>query len=1345
MRGFPLRRVAKWLGGILAVAILLPLVLIGLLLLVLNTAPGQREAESLLANVLGDGIKVTGISGGIPAAPRVAHVELRDATGVWLSIDDIALDWSPLRLLSGVAHIDRLSVAHVAMARLPVSDTPAQPSSGGDFTLPVRVEAEALHVGRVDIAGPVAGAQAALALDGAAHLASLQDGDADVTIRRLDGDGTYRLSGRIDAARLMARLDATEPARGLVATLATLPDLGPLAVHASIDGPWSAAATDLALTAGPLRAASKGTIDISGQAADLDVSASAPAMTPRPDMSWQSVALEAHVHGPFTKPAAAGTLRIAGLAASGAGIGTLSADVAGDAGQVTLKATAAGVRVPGPKPDVLGSDPLTLDATARLDAPDRPVVFSLAHRLLTLKGTAHTGDDITADLALAVPDLAPLASIGGVDLQGSTSLSIKAAVTGDTQRVDIDGTLGVTGGMAPVPGLIGPAARLGLSAALHGADVTLSRLTVDGKTVTLSANGGMTGGVVGLDWKLALSDLAVAAPTVSGAIAARGRVTGKTDDLAAHVDLTGDIATKGFPKGPIKLALDAQHLPGLPTGHVVAEGVFQNAPLTLDVTAQRDTTGTLHATIAKAGWKSAQADGALTLARGATLPDGRVTLKVARLADFSALAGQPLGGSLDTDVAIDAGTITLNLAARNAGVPAGGAGAATIDARVTDPLGHPAVKARLAIDGLNAGGAAGTVRLDLDGPEEALGLRLAATLENFHGGNLSANAAATIDVPKSNLTLASLETAWKGETLRLLAPARLSFSNGLSIDRLRLGLRTAELSVAGRVSPTLDLTATLRNVTADLARIVAPDIKADGALTMDARLTGTTARPAGTVRVSATGLRMRTGPASSLPAASILANVTLAGTSARIDARANAGRNQVLVAGTAPLDPSGSFALHAQGGVDLALLDPILSAQGQRLRGQITLDANATGTAAGPRATGSIRLADGEFQDFNQGARLDAIEAVIEATGDMIRIARFSAKAGKGTLSAGGTIGLAAPMPVDLTITGRNASPLDSDKLSASLNLDLTLHGAIQGALAAAGTIRINSAEIRVPEHLPATVAVLNVRRPGDKPPQPPGPGPDIGLNLTLDAPEQIFVRGRGLDAELQGKLTVKGNAAAPQIAGGFQMRRGSFSLAGTSLTFTTGEVTFDGSGKIDPTLNFIANSTNGTTTATLTVTGYASAPKIALSSVPTLPQDEVLAQLLFHQSAASLGPLQLAEIAAALAQISGVAGGGLDPLNAIRSGLGLDRLSVGGGSSGNSATVEAGRYVAKGIYVGAKQGTSGSGTQATVQVDITKGLKLEADVGTGGGSATGAASSTSANGTSSNGTSLGVTYQFEY
>ncbi len=185
-------------------------------------------------------------------------------------------------------------------------------------------------------------------------------------------------------------------------------------------------------------------------------------------------------------------------------------------------------------------------------------------------------------------------------------------------------------------------------------------------------------------------------------------------------------------------------------------------------------------------------------------------------------------------------------------------------------------------------------------------------------------------------------------------------------------------------------------------------------------------------------------------------------------------------------------------------------------------------------------------------------------------------------------------------------------------------------------------------------------------------------------------------------------------------MRTGTFSLAGTTLTFSRGKVSFEGAGvtnKIDPSLDFEADSATSTGTAMLLVSGYASAPKITLASTPALPQDEVLAQLLFGRSAKELGPFQYAEIAAALADLSGTTSGASNPLDRVRKGLGLDRLSVGGGAPGGSgsssaATVEAGKYVANGVYVGAKQGTTGAQTQAVVQVDIYKGLKVETDVG---------------------------------
>ena len=233
-----------------------------------------------------------------------------------------------------------------------------------------------------------------------------------------------------------------------------------------------------------------------------------------------------------------------------------------------------------------------------------------------------------------------------------------------------------------------------------------------------------------------------------------------------------------------------------------------------------------------------------------------------------------------------------------------------------------------------------------------------------------------------------------------------------------------------------------------------------------------------------------------------------------------------------------------------------------------------------------------------------------------------------------------------------------------------------------------------------------------------------------------MFIRGRGLDAELGGTIHITGTSAAPVPNGGLNLRRGTLSVIGTTLNFTEGTITFSGAGLSDPSVHFVATSTTSSIVATLTVSGSAKDPKITLSSVPDMPQDEILSQLLFNTSTSKLSPLQLAQIATALASLSG-ATGGFDPLEKLRTTFGLDRLSVGSNTSGDP-TVEAGRYVARGVYVGAKQSTSGGAPQATVQVDLAKGLKLETTAGSSSSSATGSTGSADA-------ASVGLTYQFEY
>ncbi len=1294
--------------------------------------PGPTQLIlDLVGKITGGAVTATGVTGW-PNALHVDRLELRDAEGAWLIAEDVTLDWHPYLLATKEAAIDKVTAARLSIPRLQAaSPTPAQPSSGPP-SLPVKIDVRSLRVERVELGAPVAGVAAAFSLEGSLDLPALLTPTAHLQAVRLDPPGgTYKVDAAVTEQAIDATVAVTEPQNGFIAQLARLPDLGALALNATVSGPRTALATTVALGAGPLKAAANGTVDLPGETLDLHVTGSAPAMKPAPEVSWQAIALNADVKGPFTKPDAAGHFQIDQLAAAGAAIRQLTADLSGNEGQVTVHAAAAGLQAPLPDPNFLAAAPLTLDATARLDDPARPVTFALAHPLFSAAGRAETAGSPKLAMDLTVPQLNPFTQLAGVELQGHTGVHIDAAQLPDsTLTLTGDGTLAIASGLAPLPGLIGDNAKVGLTMRQHGQDLTISRMTVDGRTVQLALTGGQVAGTLTGNIKAALSDLSVVAPTLVGNVAARVDLSGTQADLAMNAHAQGDIGAPGVPRGPVTVDVVAKGLPAAPSGTITAEGRLAGAPLQLAIDAQRGADGAVKATIDRADWQSLHAEGALQLAPGARLPLGHVQLRMGQLGDLRPFVGQALAGAINATLDLVPDEIRLQADATGAGIPGSRVASAKVDARVRDPLGAPVVTANAVVGGIDAAGVTGSAKVDVTGPQSALAIRTEAAL-TLSGTPAQINGAAVLDVPAKSVRLNTLQVAAKGETARLLGPATVRFGGPVAVDRLRVGLQSAVLDVAGQLSPRLDATVTVR-APASVAAIASPDLKLAGTIALDAKLTGTPALPGGTVRLDLAGLQMLTGTGRAVPPATLNATATLNGKSAQIDARLAAGSARLTVAGQAPLG-TGALALRANGGLDLALLDPILTANGRRARGRLTLDGTVGGTTSAPQVAGTAQLANGEVQDFTQGLRITDLAATVRGEGTTVRLVSLNGRAGQGTITASGTVGVTAPgLPVDLTLQARNARPLSTDTLQLTADADLTVRGQVQGDLQAAGRVLIRQADIRIPSGLPPSIATLNVIRPGQKRAAPPaGPAPSIGLDLVVDAPNQIFVRGRGVDAELSGELRIRGSASKPQVAGGFELRRGAVSLAGTNLSFNRGKVGFDGTGpggKIDPTLDFVAESTTTSVTATLTIGGYASAPTIKLTSTPPLPQDEVLSYLLFRRSLKEIGPFQIASIAASLAELTGVGGGG-NPLDKIRNGLGLDRLSVGGNSTGSGASVEAGRYVASGVYLGAKQGTSGdAGTGATLQIDITRGLKLETDVGSGKG-----------------GNSVGLTYQYEY
>ncbi len=788
-------------------------------------------------------------------------------------------------------------------------------------------------------------------------------------------------------------------------------------------------------------------------------------------------------------------------------------------------------------------------------------------------------------------------------------------------------------------------------------------------------------------------------------------------------------------------------------------GTLDEAPVQFDASLEGTADGALEAKIDRGSWKSLRALGDVHIPGAKGAPRGQLELNVPRLEDLANLLGQPLQGSvsahLDFDGSAPGGRALVRVEAKDAGIPAQQLSVLHLSGNIDSVSNSPILALRLSTRTL-VKGVPSNLRAQITGPLDAIALQVSAATEGDETTQSRITSSAVLDSGQRALRISALELKYRGEEARLLSPVVLSFAGGLALDRLRLGVGTTVLQAQGRILPTLDLTASLHDITSDLLHPWLPNVRADGQLDVDVELHGSADAPTGSVRVIGRGLRAHSGSARGLPPGNLSIDAQLQQTVAQIKIEADAGERLSLhITGQAPLNRAAPIAIKAGGNFDLVLLNPILEAGGQRVAGQAKLDADIAGTLADPQAHGSVELTGANFQDYPRGMRLTDISGILSADGDQVRMQNLVAHAGPGTITANGSLRLSGAMPLSIKVEAHNARPLASDLITANIDMDLSVSGPLRQKLDVAGTLHIIRADLNIPNALPPSVAVLDVRKPGQQAQPPRTSNFEMALDLRVDAPRAVFVRGRGLNSELGGSLHVRGTISEPTISGGFDMRKGTMNLAGSTLMFTSGRLSFNGTGvrkKIDPTLDFTATNISNGVTYTLHVGGYADAPVITLSSTPEQPQDQILARLLFGTDPAQLSTLQIAQIAAALATMSGV-GGGLSPLKAVQRKLGLDRLAISGSTSANgtptaagqtaqgtstAASIEAGRYVSSRVFVGAKQFTTGT-TQAEVQVDLTRNLKIQTTLATGGGTVQGETPQNDP------GSSVGLSYQFEY
>ena len=689
---------------------------------------------------------------------------------------------------------------------------------------------------------------------------------------------------------------------------------------------------------------------------------------------------------------------------------------------------------------------------------------------------------------------------------------------------------------------------------------------------------------------------------------------------------------------------------------------------------------------------------------------GALELAVADLARFSALAGRPLAGSGSVSVT---GSVGLLSGAVD--------GEATVQA--TDlKLGIDAV------DGLLSGPSSARVSVLRDETGTTLRtLKLAATAFTAQASGKLATERSILSGALSLTDLAtlgpgfggsaSLEANFEGTT----EAGQLTLSgNG---QGLRIGNAEADKLLAGQSTLSATLGLQDQAIKIESARLENPQL----AVTVTGQLDALVRKLVIDARLANLGLLMPDlqGP------------LSLAGTATEdgqgyaldlglrgpgdIDGKVRGRVNATLSTADLTLTGTGRAALAN------IFLSP------RALDGTVSYDLRLNGPFRASALSGRLTLSNGRFVDPGLGVSLEGIEALAQMQGGQAQISATSRLSTGGLIRVDGDVGLTAPFPARLQVTLDRLRLINPELYEALLDGRLAVDGPLAGGAAISGRVELTEAELRVPSSgfasAAALLAIRHVNEPGDvratraragliatdgtaagagRSSQP------FRLDLTLSAPARVFLRGRGIDAELGGEIRLGGTTAAIVPSGGFDLIRGRLDILGKRLVLSEASLRLEGS--FVPVIRVSAQTESDGITSIVTVDGPADDPEVTFTSVPELPQEEVLARLLFGRDLGRLSAFQAAQLANAVATLAGRGGEGI--ISKLRDGLGLDDFDLATADDGTTA-LTAGKYLSEKVYTEIEITQDGR-TRANVNLDLRAGVtvrgRLDDDGDTGVG-----------------------------
>ncbi|WP_417619635.1 translocation/assembly module TamB domain-containing protein [Parasphingorhabdus sp.] len=389
------------------------------------------------------------------------------------------------------------------------------------------------------------------------------------------------------------------------------------------------------------------------------------------------------------------------------------------------------------------------------------------------------------------------------------------------------------------------------------------------------------------------------------------------------------------------------------------------------------------------------------------------------------------------------------------------------------------------------------------------------------------------------------------------------------------------------------------------------------------------------------------------------------------------------------------------------------------LTGPVAASADISGSLANPQIQGKVSTSNARLESPLTGTVVSNIKATGQFDGSRLLLPNLTGTtAGGGTLSGSGSFNFAVAagegIGIVMDINAQQAALIARDDFAATVTGPIKIRSSADGGLIS-GDVTLNRSFFRFGQ-ASATASLPDIKtreinRRADERPVRIRDRP-WRFALTADAPNRLRVEGLGLDSEWNANLKISGPVDNFAMVGTANLIRGNYTFAGRRFRLERGRIRFVGNQPVNPILDIEAEANLTGLNATINVTGTGNQPEIAFTSVPALPQDELLSRILFGSSIANLSAPEAVQLAAAVASLN--SGGGLDPINQLRKAVGLDRLRIlpSDTDTGSGTSIAAGKYITRRIYV--ELITDGKGYSATqLEFQITRWLSILSTIST--------------------------------